>query len=187
MMAGEAQFIPKRQELLVVVTKDRAKHFAVARLDGVGGFEEVATERGYVGQAAPSPDGQWLAFVTDRTGRMEVVLSRFVEEGGRLRLNTQRVPVTSAGGIDPRWRADGREILYVGLDRTLTAVSVSMQGQTVSLGKAVPLFRLPADAGGSGANWGANADHSKFVVVDTPQRTTETFRVLTNWQGGLQR
>ena len=186
MMAGEAQFIPQRRALLFVLTRDQQRHFAIARLDGAGGFEDLASDRGYVGQAAPSPDGQWLAFVTDRTGRMEVVLSRFVEDGGRLQLNTQRVPVTSAGGIDPHWRADGREILYVGLDRTLTAVSVLMQGQTVSLGKAVRLFRLPADAGGSGANWGANADHSKFVVVDTPQRSVDTFRVLTNWQSAAK-
>ena len=184
MMAGEAQFIPKRQALLLVLTKDQRKNFAVARLDGTGGFEELIGEKGYVGQAMPSPDGQWLAFVTDRTGRMEVVLSRFVEDGGRLQLSAQRVPVSSAGGIDPQWRADGGEILYVGLDRTVMAVSVSVQGQAVSLGKAVRLFRLPADAGGSGANWGANNDHTKFVVVDTPQRTAETFRVLTNWQGG---
>ena len=110
------------------------------------------------------------------------MLSRLVADGSRLRLNAQRLPVSPAGGLDPHWRADGREIIYLGLDRTLMAVSVTVNGNAVSLGKPVRLFRLPGDAGGSGSNWTADADHTRFIVVDDPRAVAQTFRVLTNWR-----
>ena len=113
---------------------------------------------------------------------MEVVLTRLLEEGGRTRLSEQRLPLSPAGGIDPHWRADGREILYLGLDRRIMAVSVSFAGDGVSIGKPIPLFRLPADAGGWGSNWTASGDHTRFVVIDQPHGANQTFRVLTNWR-----
>ena len=98
-----------------------------------------------------------------------------------MRLQAQRLPVSSGGGIDPHWRRDGREILYLGPDRTVMAVSLSMAGEAVATGKPVALFRLPVDAGGWGANWTATTDHTRFVVIDAPNGTAQTFRVLTNW------
>jgi Tol biopolymer transport system component len=184
---SEAQFLPNRPSLLVSRATDRGTNLTIARLDDAADTSDLTTEPGYVGQASPSPDGQWLALVTDRTGRYEVVLSRLVEDGPRLRLNAQRLPVSPAGGIDPHWRADGREIIYLAPDRTLMAVSVTINGNAVSLGKPARLFRIPADAGGSGSNWTASADHTRFVVVDNPHGSTETFRVLTNWQGRAAR
>lgn len=61
----------------------------------------LTSDLGAEGQPAPSPDGRWLAFVTDRSGRPEVVLTRLVEDGGSLRVTDQRLPVSSSGGIDP--------------------------------------------------------------------------------------
>jgi len=184
---NEAQFLPNRPLLLFARATDRGTNVAVARLDDASAMSDLTSEPGYEGQASPSPDGQWLALVTDRTGRSEVVLSRLVEDGPRLRLNAQRLPVSPAGGIDPHWRADGREILYLAPDRTLMAVSVTIHGDAVSLGKPARLFRIPADAGGSGSNWTGSADHTRFVVVNDPDGTAQTFRVLTNWQGNRDR
>ena len=113
---------------------------------------------------------------------MEVALAQLVDDGTRIRLTPQRLPISSHGGVDPHWRADGREIIYLAPDRTLMSVSVTVTGNAVSIGKPVGLFRVRADAGGWGSSWTANADHSKFVVVDAPHGTAQTFRVLTNWR-----
>jgi hypothetical protein len=110
-----------------------------------------------------------------------------IDEGRRVRLQEQRLPVSSGGGIDPHWRSDGREILYLAPDRTIMAVSVSTDGEGVSTGKPVALFRVGADAGGWGASWTATADHTKFVAVDAPHGTAQTFRVLTRWEESLRR
>jgi eukaryotic-like serine/threonine-protein kinase len=178
---SDARFLPKRQALVASIVGERGRSLAIASLEGAHGLSELISEPGYVGQQVPSADGQWLAFVTDRTGRLEVVLSRWIEDGTNLRLNAQRLPVSPAGGTDPHWRADGREILYLAPDRTLMAVSVTISGNAVSLGKPARLFRLPADAGGWGSSWTANPDHTRFVAVNDPDGTAQTFRVLTNW------
>ena len=62
------------------------------------------------------------------------------------------------------------------------AVSVTVAGNSVSLGKPVELFRVHADAGGSGTNWTPNRDHTRFVVVEAPNEIGQTFRVLTRWR-----
>ena len=53
-----------------------------------------------------SPDGRWLAYVTDESGRYEVYVQRFPEGGGKRQ-------VSANGGIQPWWRGDGKELFYV--------------------------------------------------------------------------
>ena len=119
-----------------------------------------------------------------RTGLPEIILTKILDTPEGPRLNDQRLPVSSAGGVDPRWRRDGREILYLAPDGTIMAVAVTIAGSAVTLGKPTPLFQVPADAGGWGSSWVPAADHSKFVVVEAPHATSQRFRVLTNWRAG---
>ena len=178
----QGAFLTNRPAVIVSRGSEGSDNLEIASLDRADAPQPLTSEPGYEGQPAASPDSRWLAFVTDRTGRMEVVLTRLLEEGGRTRLSEQRLPLSPAGGIDPHWRSDGREILYLGLDRRIMAVSVSFAGDGVSIGKPIPLFRLPADAGGWGSNWTASGDHTRFVVIDQPHGANQTFRVLTNWR-----
>jgi len=176
------RFMPTNPSVLVSVGTDTGgTDLSIVPLGQPHAAQALTKDPGVEGQPSPSPDGQWLAYVTDRSGRPEVVLARLIQEGSRMRLSDQRLPVSSAGGHDPEWREDGREIVYMAADRFLMSVSVTITGSAVTLGKPVPLFRVDADAGGWGSNWTANADHTKFVVVDAPQAKGQTFRVLTNW------
>jgi Tol biopolymer transport system component len=176
------RFMPTNPSVLVSVGTDTGgTDLSIVPLGQPHAAQALTRDPGVEGQPSPSPDGQWLAYVTDRSGRPEVVLARLIQEGSRMRLSDQRLPVSSAGGHDPEWRADGREIVYMAADRFLMSVSVTITGSAVTLGKPVPLFRVDADAGGWGSNWTANADHTKFVVVDAPHAKGQTFRVLTNW------
>ena len=141
----------------------------------------LTTDPGVEDQPALSPDASWLAFVSDRSGRPEVVLTRVVQDGGSIRVTDQRLPVSTSGGTDPHWRRDGRELVYLAPDGTITAVQVTIAGNAVALGRPAPLFPVTADAGGSGSNWTADADHTRFVIVEAPQAAGQTFRVLTRW------
>jgi hypothetical protein len=68
-----------------------------------------------------SPDGKWVAYVSDEFGGREVYVTTFPTAAGKWQ-------VSSGGGIEPRWRGDGKEMFYVGAGSTLTAVSVNSEG-----------------------------------------------------------
>jgi serine/threonine protein kinase/Tol biopolymer transport system component len=83
-------------------------------------------------QAQLSPDGRWMAYVSNDTGRSEVVLSPFPSANGTWQIST-------AGGVEPRWRSDGRELYFIALDQNLMAVPVTT-GETIHTGVPVRLF-----------------------------------------------
>ena len=92
-------------------------------------------------QAQISPNGKWLAYVTNETGTNQVVVQTFPnQEGGRW-------PVTANGGVSPRWGADGRELYYVASDGKLMAVQIKEE-PVFTLGPTTPLFQttLPTRA-----------------------------------------
>ena len=56
-----------------------------------------------------SPDGRWVAYNADESGRWEVYVAKFPEFTGKRQ-------ISSAGGVQPQWRGDGRELFYLGID-----------------------------------------------------------------------
>jgi serine/threonine protein kinase/Tol biopolymer transport system component len=80
-----------------------------------------------------SPDGRWIAYETNESGRPEIVVQAFPEA-------RERIPVSTAGGTAPRWSADGREIYFVAPDGMIMAVPVESKGSTMQLGAPVALF-----------------------------------------------
>ncbi|HUG87258.1 MAG TPA: protein kinase [Actinomycetota bacterium] len=86
-----------------------------------------------------SPDGRWIAYVSNLSGDDEVYLSPFPEHGGR------RWQVSSGGGLEPRWSPDGREITFRQGDDLLVVEVSSGNGRPV-LGRSERLFHLPYPA-----------------------------------------
>jgi eukaryotic-like serine/threonine-protein kinase len=83
-----------------------------------------------------SPDGRWVAYDSDESGRSEIWVQRFPERRGKWL-------VSAEGGHTPAWRADGKELYWVGPEGTLMAASVELQAAGVRRGRAEALFRLP--------------------------------------------
>jgi Tol biopolymer transport system component len=75
-----------------------------------------------------SPDGKWVAYVTNKTGRDEVFVVPFPPTGEVRQASTE-------GGSDPRWRGDGRELYYLDPERKLMAVAVSSTGTAPQLSR----------------------------------------------------
>ncbi len=95
--------------------------------------------------AAFSPDGRWVAYQTNESGRFEVVVQPFPDAVGRWQVST-------AGGVAPRWRADGRELYFLAPDATMMAVPVTAAGTSLEAGTPVPLFRTRIVDGGTVTN-----------------------------------
>ena len=124
-----------------------------------------------------SPDGDWLAYVSDETGENEVYVQRFPEGGAKLR-------VSSAGGSQPRWSLNGASLYFVaggGLNRVDVAY-----GQQLRVSK--PAFLTPlfdySPANSPHPFYDVSADETRFVVIkpDDPNGSARsTIRVVLNW------
>jgi Tol biopolymer transport system component len=83
-----------------------------------------------------SPDGRWVAYSTNESGSYQIVVRTFPDPNGG------RWQVTANGGMEPRWRRDGRELYYVALDGKLMAVPIR-PGSAFQADQATPLFQTP--------------------------------------------
>ena len=125
-----------------------------------------------------SADGRWLAYSSDESGRFETYLRPFPAGDGKWQ-------VSSAGGRQPRWRGDGRELFYMAPDGTLMAVPVA-PGADPAPGLPVALFKVqvPELAPQFGRDYAASRDGQRFLVnwmADQGARAT----VVVNWTAGL--
>jgi eukaryotic-like serine/threonine-protein kinase len=86
-------------------------------------------------QARVSPNGRWVAYISNKTRQFEVYVQTFPVAGGQ-------VPVSVGGGSQPQWRADGRELYFYTPSRKLMAVEVNGEGSTFRVGTTRPLFDI---------------------------------------------
>ncbi len=87
-------------------------------------------------QSKISPDGRFIAYTTNDTGMYQIVVQSFPDPTGG------KWQITSQGGIEPKWRRDGRELYYLALDGKLMAVSIKGE-KTIEAGTPVALFDTP--------------------------------------------
>jgi len=137
--------------------------------------------------ASFSPDGQWIAYISDGSGRSEVYVRRFLvlpdgtpsapESSKRIISNGAR------GGV--RWRKDGRELLYLGADGRMMAVDVDSGGD-LRVGPPRALFPVPPeylrDQPGLGL-MDMLPDASRFLLALPPRQAPRTdLEVILNWR-----
>ncbi|MGQ0733739.1 MAG: protein kinase domain-containing protein [Acidobacteriota bacterium] len=120
-----------------------------------------------------APNGRWLAYVSDESGRNEVYVQPYPEPGGRWLISTN-------GGTDPMWSRDGRVLYYLEDDR-LMAVPIQT-GTTLTAGTPGRLFEGRYVRVGIGRNYDLAPDGSRFLMVlsETPDSTPRV-HVLLNW------
>ena len=127
-------------------------------------------------QGQVSPDGRWLAYTSDESGRWEVYVQSFPTPG------TKHV-ISNDGGGEPQWRADGRELFYMALDHTLMSVPVVTSAPWRG-GRPVPLFRAPV-AGDLTRyrNRYQVADNGQRFLLDSVVRDgSQDVTLVVNWQ-----
>ena len=88
--------------------------------------------------ARMSPDGGWVVFSNTDTLKLDVYAQNFSTPAGRWQVSTN-------GGLQPKWRRDGRELFYLALEGTLMAVPVALNALP-EVGKPQPLFQTRIEA-----------------------------------------
>lgn len=128
-----------------------------------------------------SPDGRWIAFAGDETGKPEVYVQAFPANNVRWRVSIN-------GGDQPQWRQDGRELFFVSADESLCAVRVSHDGAELRFTSPRPLFRMRAKHSRLRNTYAVSGDGERFLVdmpVEDPAAVPLT--VVTSWLGGVRR
>ena len=130
-----------------------------------------------------SPDGRWVAYESEMSGRAEIYVSPFPDAGSAL-----AVLVSKDGGSFPRWRRDGRELYYLSPDAKMMAVEIS-PGPPFQVSAPKALFDLldftyTSDVARS---WDVSADGQRFLENATEQHSVAPLTVVTNWQARLKR
>jgi Tol biopolymer transport system component len=126
-----------------------------------------------------SPDGKWVAYASDESGKNEVYVRPFRGPGGKLL-------VSAAGGSTPVWRPDSKEIFYLGADRELMAAKVNQNGSVLGIDVARPLFQTHTES--FLPNYDVSADGRRFVIVTSmPQKLPSPITVVVNWDAGFKK
>ena len=166
---------PNGRWLLYRESSKQFNNIMVTPLDGSGKPAPFVATEFDENYGRFSPDGRWVAYSSNESGRWEVYVVPFPGPGGKWQLST-------AGGEMPRWRGDGREVFYLALDYTLTAVPVDGRSSAFQVGQAAPLFR-PRVPSPIGYNYAVSADGQRILVnasaePDAPVAIIEGWRAL---------
>ena len=127
-----------------------------------------------------SPDGRWLVYQSNESGKMELYVTTFPPLAWKRR-------VSQNGGILPRWSADGRELFYLSQDHsTLFAAAVSAEGATFRVSDVQQLFSRQMVAG-RGYPYDVTADGRRFLVVASSGAAASPLTLVLNWDADLRR
>ena len=133
-----------------------------------------------------SPDGRWVAYVSDESGRNEVYVRTFSPATATTGSDTGgKWLISTAGGTEPRWRGDGKELYYLAPDNMMMAVEISAN-PAFSAGVPKALFQAPRYPSFISENhWDVTRDGKRFLFA--AQSTQAPFTVVLNWQAGLKK
>jgi serine/threonine protein kinase len=131
-----------------------------------------------------SPDCRWVAYISNESGRFEVYVQPFPGPGGEWQVST-------GGGIEPRWRRDGKELFYIAPDSKLMAVPIQGAGQTLEAGAPVALFQTRIVGGSQnlqGQQYAVAPDGQRFLInTAVDEATASPITIVTNWARALKK
>jgi hypothetical protein len=129
--------------------------------------------------ASFAPSGRFIAYATDKSGTMEVMLETFP-------ISDRKWLVSSGGGYEPRWRSDGGEIYYLSPDRKLMVIPIGSDGPT-GVPKALFQTKVAAGINGFRRHFVPSRDGHRFLINTlTEDPTPNPITVVVNWTSALK-
>ncbi|HEX5430505.1 MAG TPA: protein kinase [Bryobacteraceae bacterium] len=140
-----------------------------------------------------SPDMRWIAYLSDESGRAEIYVRPFVASGpsGAPALGDGKWQLSNLGSASPmatraiKWRSDGKEIFFIGLNGAMMSVDVDGSGPAFQMGAPRKLFTPGPNSG-----WDATGDGKRFLMalpVAQQNAASAPISVILNWQALLKR
>ena len=139
----------------------------------------------YESNATFSPDGKWVAYLSNESGRAEIYLQALDRGNDSLRVTGERFLVSREGAQCLRWRKDGGEIYYLSSNGQVYAVPLVFGAGRVRTGKPEPLFTIDAEARATihaTASFDVAADGRRFVIPSVTPGESAALAVLQDWE-----
>ena len=138
-----------------------------------------------------SPDGRWVAYQSNESGRMEIYVRPFVppDAAGTATVAGGQWQVSTAGGIMPAWRPDGRELYYLNPAGAMMAAPITVTGAVLEPGAPVVLFPTRIFGGGVDAQQGRQYDvapDGRFLINTVLNSATTPITLLQNWNPNVK-
>ena len=172
-----AAWSPDGQSIFVVqLDRDTSDNIWLIPADGKGAPRAVVRGPNRDRGGAPSPDGRWLAYISDETGRLEVYVQQLTEHG-------QRQQVSQQGASAVWWTPDGRQLVFAGGDwRSLWRVDMSTQS-ALRVGTPARFATLPEGI----LSIDATPDRTRFLAIAEERTGPGSLTIVQNWTAGLNR
>jgi Tol biopolymer transport system component/DNA-binding winged helix-turn-helix (wHTH) protein len=132
-----------------------------------------------------SPDGKWLAFLSNESGQAEIYMQALDRGNDSLRVIGERFLISRQGAQCLRWRRNGRELYYLGLDGTVYAVALAIYAGRVRAAQPQSLFTIDTEALStmhSVPSFDVAADGSRFVIPSMTLGESSALVVLQDWE-----
>ncbi len=166
--------------LQVVTTKGREDIWVFPLTGGEKPYpflETAASE--YSGRF--SPDGRWVAYSSDESGKYEIYVQAFPKGDGKWQ-------VSNGGGGNPMWGKDGKELFYLAPDKKLMAVDVQGAGAKFERGIPKPLFTTDVDFYASVNRFAVTADGQRFLInCSVDGKNEKPVAVIVNWTSEIRK
>ena len=124
--------------------------------------------------AALAPNGRWMAYVSDESGRGEVYVQAFPKPGGK-----QQVSVD--GGLLPTWSSDGRELFYVHPGGRIMSVAIRADTASIDVGAPRALFTWPAEQFARFRGLDVAPDGRFIMALEASQGASRVPALIFNW------
>ncbi len=148
-------------------------------LVGARATRPIADSRYFEGWSKVSPDGRWIAYGSEETGEAECYVAPYPGPGPRQR-------ISAAGGANPHWRADGKELVYLAGDGTIVSRAVVDLARR-ELGPPRSLFRREFSYAFGGCAWTMSPDGERFLIrVPVVGTNVQPLHVVTEWTSLLE-
>jgi Tol biopolymer transport system component len=125
-----------------------------------------------------SPDGHFVAYATNESGRFEIIVQPFPSLTGKWQVST-------AGGIEPRWRGDGRELYFIAPDGKLMMASVTASAGAFTASPPVALFQTRIRGGGTAGpskhQYAVSRDGRFLIIEPADAGLLAPITVILNW------
>ncbi len=118
-----------------------------------------------------SPDGKWISYTSVESGSPEIYVQPFPSSG-------EKWQVSTGGGTDSRWRADGKELFYLRLDQALMSVEIDPTDPALQIGTPKPLFETGIRP--FGGAYDVTGDGQRFLITTITQERS-SITVVLNW------